>query len=166
MCLGEIVSGHKRSRYRFPCFQQRSQLDACVQSAVCISSKSSDSEDEHGHVSKATVICWPNERRIQPASAWYLIDCIHMLWFCLQGRNGGSNIEPRRQIEAEPQDLERSGSSLSEFRAGVQADQNYYQWALDLYEVSPGSLALFEWASIAWILTTLFSLVYVCSVWL
>lgn len=70
-----------------------------------------------------------------------------MLWFCLQGRNGGSNIEPRRQIEAEPQDLERSGSS--EFRAGVQADQNDYQWALDPYEVSPGSLALFELASIA-----------------
>lgn len=75
--------------------------------------------------------------------------------------------EWRQQYWAKEADWGRasgSGAIWKQFewiQSGVQADQNYYQWALDLYEVSPGSLALFEWASIAWILTTLFSLVYV-----
>lgn len=41
-----------------PVFLTAFSAKRCVQSAVCISSKSSDCEDEHRHGSNATVLCY------------------------------------------------------------------------------------------------------------
>lgn len=109
-----------------PVFLTAFSAKRCVQSAVCISSKSSDTEDEHWHGSKATVLCY--------YVAWWTQNSANQCVAPNQVYTYAVVLPPRQewremrwQIEAEPRDLVRSGNShqcLSEFRGYVPVGQH------------------------------------------